>query len=93
MFFSIKEKGKWDKVPVKGPIGPFLYNGTFKVSGEPRDTFLDMAHWNKGACFINGHNLGRYWERGPQRTLYVPAPWLRTGDNEVSMGVETKTIT
>lgn len=80
---SIKEKGKWDKVPVKGPIGPFLYNGTFKVSGGPRDTFLDMANWNKGVCFINGHNLGRYWERGPQRTLYVPAPWLRTGDNEL----------
>lgn len=80
---SIKEKGNWDKVPEKGPIGPFLYKGTFKVSEGPRDTFLNMKNWNKGVCFINGHNLGRYWERGPQTTLYVPAPWLRTGDNEL----------
>lgn len=64
MFFSIKEKGKWDKVLVKGLIGLFLYNGIFKVSGGFRDIFLDMVNWNKGVCFINGYNLGRYWERG-----------------------------
>ena len=30
-----------------------------------------------------GHNLGRHWRIGPQQTLYVPAPWLRRGTNEV----------
>ena len=33
---------------------------------------------------VNGHNLGRYFNAaGPQKTLYVPAPFLREGDNEV----------
>ena len=32
---------------------------------------------------INGFNLGRYWNIGPQKTLYVPAPLLKKGANEV----------
>ena len=32
---------------------------------------------------VNGFNLGRYWNVGPQKTLYVPAPLLREGENEV----------
>jgi beta-galactosidase len=27
--------------------------------------------------------LGRVWNVGPQKTLYVPAPWLKKGTNEV----------
>jgi beta-galactosidase len=41
--------------------------------------------WTKGNAFINGFNLGRYWKEGPQRTLYVPAPVLKTGNNKVSI--------
>ncbi|OSZ55489.1 hypothetical protein OQI_38220, partial [Streptomyces pharetrae CZA14] len=37
----------------------------------------------KGQAWINGFHLGRYWNRGPQRTLYVPAPVLRPGRNEL----------
>jgi beta-galactosidase len=33
--------------------------------------------------WVNGHNLGRYWNIGPQERLYCPAPWLRQGDNEI----------
>jgi beta-galactosidase len=47
------------------------------------DTYLDMRHWTKGLVWVNGHNLGRYWNIGPQKRLYCPAPWLRLGDNEV----------
>ena len=50
---------------------------------EPADTFLALPGWTKGVCFINGFNLGRYWEVGPTKTLYVPAPLLRKGQNEV----------
>jgi beta-galactosidase len=32
---------------------------------------------------VNGHNLGRTWEIGPQHSLYLPAPWLQKGANEV----------
>jgi len=52
--------------------------------GEPEDTFLDMRGWHKGVVFINGFNIGRYWKVGPQRTLYIPAPILKTGKNTVS---------
>ena len=42
-----------------------------------------MSNWGKGSVWINGHNLGRYWQIGPQQTLYVPAEWLKKGVNEV----------
>ena len=32
---------------------------------------------------MNGFCLGRYWSRGPQRTLYVPGPATRRGPNEL----------
>jgi beta-galactosidase len=47
------------------------------------DTFLDMRGWGKGIVWINGHNLGRYWRIGPQQSLFVPAPWLKRGANEI----------
>lgn len=62
--------------------GPAFYRGEFTVE-EPMDTFLALDGWTKGVCFLNGFNLGRYWERGPQRTLYVPAPLLKKGVNEL----------
>ena len=40
--------------------------------------------WTKGVVFINGQNLGRYWNLGPQETLYLPGPWLKPGLNEVT---------
>ena len=41
------------------------------------DTFLDLRGWEKGTVWVNGHHLGRFWQIGPQQTLYVPGPWLR----------------
>lgn len=42
-----------------------------------------MQGWSKGVVFLNGVNLGRYWKKGPQKTLYVPAPLLKRGINKV----------
>jgi beta-galactosidase len=33
--------------------------------------------------WVNGHNLGRYWNIGPQHRLYCPAGWLKRGANEI----------
>lgn len=64
--------------------GPVILRGTFTITGDPLDTYLNPSDWGKGVAFINGHNLGRYWPTvGPQITLYVPAPFLRTGENEL----------
>ena len=50
---------------------------------KPGDTFLDLRPWGKGCVWVNGHNLGRYWNIGPQQTMYVPRPWLKPGRNEI----------
>ena len=62
--------------------GPAFYRGRFTLT-DPGDTFLALPGWTKGVCWVNGFNLGRYWERGPQRALYVPAPLLAKGENEL----------
>ena len=62
--------------------GPCFYRATFSI-GKPADTFLDTSAFTKGQVWINGHNLGRVWNVGPQKTLYVPGPWLKAGENQV----------
>jgi beta-galactosidase len=49
------------------------------------DTYFDMSNWGKSIVWVNGHNLGRYWEIGPQQTLYVPAEWLKKGQNKIAI--------
>jgi len=61
---------------------PAFYRGTFNVD-IVCDTFLDYKNFRKGIAYVNGFNLGRYWEIGPARTLYVPAPVLVAGENEL----------
>lgn len=61
---------------------PVLYEGTFKLD-KTGDTFIDMEDWGKGIIFINGINIGRYWQAGPQQTLYIPGVWLKKGENKI----------
>jgi beta-galactosidase len=63
-------------------LEPSFFRGTLLVD-EPCDTFINLEGWTKGVVFINGFNLGRYWNIGPQKTLYVPGPLLKQGDNEI----------
>jgi beta-galactosidase len=62
--------------------GPCFYHATFHID-KPADTFLDTSAFSKGEVWLNGHALGRVWHIGPQKTLYVPGPWLKSGENEV----------
>ena len=59
-----------------------FYKGYFNIE-NPKDTFLKLPNFTKGFVVINGFNLGRYWEIGPQQTLYVPASVLKDGENEI----------
>ncbi len=36
-----------------------------------------------GYIWLNGHNIGRYWEEGPQREYYLPECWLNFGRKNV----------
>lgn len=63
-------------------IGACFYKGTFSTD-SPHDIFLDTRNVTKGFVWVNGIPLGRAWSIGPQKTLYLPGPWLRKGRNEV----------
>jgi len=83
----VKNLEGWrDIIKEEAPKAPCLFQSTFTISNEedpPADTFLNMAAggWHKGIVFVNGFHIGRYWKVGPQQHLYVPGPFLRTGQN------------
>ncbi|WP_410626708.1 glycoside hydrolase family 35 protein [Amycolatopsis sp. cmx-8-4] len=60
--------------------GPVLLTGELLLD-EVGDTFVSLPGFSKGLVWVNGFNLGRYWDRGPQHTLYLPGPLLRRGSN------------
>jgi len=62
---------------------PALFKAELDIIGTPKDTFLKLDNWVKGNAFINGFNIGRYYNKGPQKTLYVPSPLLKTGKNDI----------
>ena len=64
------------------PDAPVIKQGSFDLE-TVGDTYLDMSNWGKGVVWINGHHLGRYWNIGPQQSLYVPVEWLKKGKNEI----------
>ena len=59
-----------------------FFKGDFTLASTA-DTFIDMTGYRKGVVWVNGHNLGRYWDIGPQTRLYCPASWLKAGANEI----------
>lgn len=67
--------------PAKAGL-PGFYEFQFEID-EPADTFLDTNGWGKGVVFVNNFNIGRFWEIGPQKRLYVPAPLLKKGKNSL----------
>lgn len=81
--FSKIEDFKWTD---KGhhQAGPVMLQGNFNLE-KLADTYLDMQHWGKGVIWVNGHNLGRYWYIGPQQTIYLPAEWLKKGNNQITV--------
>lgn len=61
---------------------PGFYEFTFEAE-ETGDTFLELEGWGKGCVLVNGFNIGRFWEIGPQKRLYLPAPLLHKGTNTI----------
>lgn len=78
----MKELSWADFNPLKSKEGPGFYKGSFNIESVS-DTFLELPGFEKGVVLINGFNIGRYWNVGPQRTLYVPGPLLNKGENEI----------
>jgi len=59
-----------------------FFKGSFSLN-ETGDTYIDMTNFKKGIVYVNGHNLGRYWNTGPQFRLFCPATWLKKGNNDI----------
>ncbi|ERL64703.1 glycoside hydrolase family 35 protein [Schleiferilactobacillus shenzhenensis] len=65
------------------PHQPAFYWFTLTLDKAPQDTFIDIAKMGKGVIFVNGFNIGRFWEIGPDLTMYVPYDLLKQGQNEI----------
>lgn len=63
-------------------VCPAYYRSSFNLK-KPADTYLDLSTWGKGMVWVNGHCLGRFWNVGPQQTMYLPGCWLRKGRNDI----------
>ena len=72
--------------PLTGEVDkPAFLTGTFTAQ-ECADTFIRLDGFTKGVVFVNGFNIGRYWNpAGPQKTLYIPAPLLKQGENRITV--------
>lgn len=74
----------FEPIEQAGVTMPSFYRGVLTIDEEPADTFLRLGGFHKGFVKINGVNIGRYFnDAGPQKTLFVPAPFLKSGDNEI----------
>ncbi|MGT2799176.1 glycoside hydrolase family 35 protein [Streptococcus marmotae] len=61
---------------------PAFYRYQIHVE-QPQDTYLDMTGFGKGVVFVNQQNIGRFWERGPILSLYIPKGYLKKGENNI----------
>jgi len=64
---------------------PAFYKGVLNID-KPCDTFIKPENFEKGFIMVNGHNIGRFFNSaGPQKTLYIPAVYLREGENIIEI--------
>ena len=61
---------------------PCFMRGTFDAK-EKGECFIHLKGFVKGFVTVNGFNLGRYWNIGPQRALWLPSCLLKDKDNEI----------
>ena len=68
--------------PAAQTVGPAFHRATISIP-EPADGFLAVPSTARSLVWLNGFLLGRLWDRGPQVTLYAPAPLWRSGENDL----------
>ena len=73
--WKVQNATKADKNP-----GFFMFEFDAEETG---DTFWDFKGWGKGCAFVNGFNIGRFYNKGPQKALYIPGPLLKKGKNTI----------
>jgi beta-galactosidase len=61
---------------------PCFLKGNFTAT-ERTDCYIKLDGFTKGFVTVNGRNIGRFWNIGPQFSLYLPGCWLSEGENEI----------
>ena len=88
---SISAQGRWSYRKWGPPVGggrvvgkglPAWYRARFSYKPTSTPLFLRILAAKKGQIYLNGHNVGRFWNIGPQEHYYLPEPWLAK-DNEL----------
>ena len=64
------------------PEQPAFYAFDFEIKAL-KDTYLDLSGFGKGLAFVNGVNIGRFWNVGPTLSLYIPHSLLKEGNNRI----------
>lgn len=64
--------------------GAGWFHGELRLE-QAADTHLALPGFGKGLVWVNDFLLGRFWEIGPQVTLYVPGPLLQPGSNKITV--------
>ena len=64
------------------PEQPAFYAFDFEIKAL-KDTYLDLSGFGKGLAFVNGVNIGRFWNVGPTLSLYIPHSLLKEGHNRI----------
>ncbi|WP_418359849.1 beta-galactosidase [Sphingobacterium detergens] len=76
---QVQPKGKQDGLVT-------WYRVEFNLDKLPKDLWVPwMAKVNasgNGYMWLNGHNIGRHWEAGPQREFFLPECWLNFGSKK-----------
>ncbi len=70
--------------------GATVWQARVALTG-PADLSLSTAGLGKGLVWVGQSCLGRYWRKGPQQSLFVPAPLTRAGENMVTI-LELETL-
>lgn len=95
LMYDLHYTGNWKQYPLpledvsrvdytKGWIAgqPAFYHYTVELE-DLADTYLDMSEFGKGVVFVNNVNIGRFWDRGPIVSLYLPKGYLKKGVNDI----------
>ena len=72
---------------LEGGKYPLFMRGHFKAQSQ-KDCFVHLDGFKKGCVYINGFNIGRYWEIGPQRALYIPGVLLKDKNEIIILELE-----
>ena len=84
--FILPRKG--NNIQPKGRQNALLswYQAEFKLpeSTTKKSWRLIINASGNGYIYVNGHNIGRHWEAGPQREFYIPECWLKLKKGETN---------